>query len=96
MIGKVSLFGRYDFGAGVNARLELYAEGFAEDGLVKPYVEIREEYERGADIEIEKRDWFLFQRFTPYFSIGGASRESSIEAFGFTEGRFRIGVQRAF
>ncbi|MEL6979017.1 MAG: tetratricopeptide repeat protein [Pseudomonadota bacterium] len=95
-IGRATLFGRYDVGFGANARLEIYGEGMQEDGVVAPFVSTRREYEFGGDLKVTKRDWFLFNRFNPYLSVGGAARESSIDAFGYTEGRLRFGVERGF
>ncbi|MEO1470243.1 MAG: hypothetical protein AAFV86_14415, partial [Pseudomonadota bacterium] len=65
------------------------------DGIGAVIPERRRDVEFGGDVTVTKNDLFLLGRFSPFVSVGLSRRESTIDIFSFTEGRFFFGVERA-
>lgn len=85
-----------DIEGGISLTTAIRFEVFEQDERTPGFTENRVETERGINMRIEKNDFFIAGRFTPYLEVGYARRESSIDAFSYDETRLGLGVSTAF
>jgi len=93
---SVEAFGSTDLGGGFNASGRIFALNQDYDARNPLLFEARKEQEYGLDIELSKVDTFLFGQFTPFVKVGFSRRNSSIDAYSYTEQRFNVGIRKTF
>lgn len=92
---RLAGLGGYEFEGGYSMSGEVFALHYVEDGPLVPFSEVRQETELGINLKFKKNDLY-FAGFTPYVTTGFSHRMSSISAYAYDEGRFQVGIERAF
>jgi len=89
-------FGSTDLGAGFDAAVRIFLLNQGFDARAPGFLERRDEWEYGFDIDLAKADLFVFGQFSPFVRAGFSRRDSSIDAFSYNEYRLDIGIRKAF
>jgi hypothetical protein len=93
---RAEIFGYGDLGYGVRTDGAVFATHLMFGAVQPPFETTRGDTEFGADVTLTKQDFVVMEAFTPFVKLGASRRRSSIEAFGYDELRFGVGLRRAF
>lgn len=91
----LTVFGSSEIAGGFPVATAGFVRRYEADGAAPFMSDARRETEFGFDLDVMKNDVLLWGRYSPDVAIGVSRRNSSIDAYSFTERRVFVGIRRS-
>jgi outer membrane protein len=85
-----------DVRGGLSLRASAFAETTRQQDASPGFQRRRIDHDLGVEMTVQKNDLILFNRFTPFVTLGKTRHDSSIAAFSYAEYRLQLGVESLF